>query len=65
MYETNRDDFYKWYDEQKNNIFDFDKEIVEYCISERGFKKVFIQQSCHYSFLFFYIVNNIIVVLFI
>ena len=29
-----RDDFLKWYDEQKDKVFDFNKEMIEYCHSD-------------------------------
>ena len=27
-------DFYKWYDSQKNTVYDFQKELYEYCLSD-------------------------------
>ena len=32
--ESKRQDFEKWYDQQQNNIFDFNKELTEYCLSD-------------------------------
>lgn len=29
-----REEFMEWYDEHKNSVFDFRKEIVEYCVSD-------------------------------
>ena len=34
MYEGKRDEFNEWYEANKNVPFDFEKEILEYCISD-------------------------------
>jgi hypothetical protein len=31
---SNRQAFYTWYDQQKNKSFDFEKKILDYCISD-------------------------------
>lgn len=34
MTESDRKKFFQWYEEQTNKIFDFQKEIQEYCESD-------------------------------
>jgi hypothetical protein len=31
---TNRQEFYKWYNEQQDKVFDFQEDFLDYCISD-------------------------------